>query len=110
MRIESGKESFRDMIAGMKDGLFINNAWYTRYQDYKNGIFSTVPRDGVFRIHNGEITGSVSGIRISDSVPGILNNISGVSSETKNTKWWEEIQPSIMPYVMVDSVNISRSF
>ena len=77
---------------------------------YKNGIFSTVPRDGVFRIHNGEIAGSVSGIRISDSVTGILNNISGVSSETKNTKWWEEIQPSIMPYVMVDSVNISRSF
>ena len=110
MRIDSGKESFRDMIAGMQDGLFINNTWYTRFQDYKNGIFSTVPRDGVFRIRNGEIVGSVSGIRISDSVTSILKNISGVSSETKNTKWWEEIQPSIMPYVMVDSVNISRSF
>lgn len=110
MRIEPGMRSFKDMISEMKDGLFINNAWYTRFQDYRNGIFSTVPRDGVFLIKNGEIAGTVSGIRISDSVTNVLKNISEVSKETKNTKWWEEIQPSMMPYVLVNDVNISKSF
>ncbi|QRF75280.1 peptidase PmbA [Thermoplasmatales archaeon] len=110
MRIEPGTRSFRDILSEVKDGLFINNTWYTRYQDYRNGVFSTVPRDGVFRVKNGEIVGSVSGIRISDSVPAILKNVAEVSKEIKNTKWWEEIQPSMMPYVRVNGVNISRSF
>jgi PmbA protein len=110
MRIEPGNRSFRDIISDINDGLFINNTWYTRFQDYRNGIFSTVPRDGVFRIKNGEIEGSITGIRISDSVTNILKNVVEVSKETKNTKWWEEIHPSTMPYVLVKNVNISRSF
>ncbi len=110
LKLLPGSRSYWDMLSGIKDGLFINNAWYTRFQDYRAGAFSTVPRDGVFRIRNGEIAESLSGIRISDSIPEILRNISEVSRETKNSKWWLEIEPTIMPYVLVDSVNISRSF
>ncbi len=105
-----GKSSFEEMLSGIKDGLYINNAWYTRFQDYRNGVFSTVPRDGVFRVRDGRIVESWSGIRISDSVPEILQNITGVSRETKNAKWWLEIEPSIMPYALVENVNITRSF
>lgn len=110
LSLEKGKEKFEDMLAGIQDGLFINNVWYSRFQDYRNGIFSTVPRDGVFRIKDGRITESWSGIRISDSVPDILGNITKVSEETKNAKWWLEIGPSIMPYVLVEDVNITKSF
>ncbi|AKA48224.1 hypothetical protein IX51_02895 [uncultured archaeon] len=110
LKLEKGTESMEDMLSEIKDGLFINNTWYTRFQDYRNGVFSTVPRDGVFRIKDGRIQESWSGIRISDSVLNILGNVSKVSRETKNTKWWLEIEPSIMPYALVENVNITRSF
>jgi|YelNatPaOPRAMG01_1025707.scaffolds.fasta_scaffold00551_17 PmbA protein len=105
-----GKEKFDDMLHEMKHGLFIKNAWYTRFQDYRNGIFSTVPRDGIFTVENGEITGSIRGIRISDSIPGILMHIEGISKEQMNVKWWQEIHSSFMPYVLARNLTISKSF
>ena len=99
-----------DMLEGLENGLLINNAWYTRFQDYRNGVFSTVPRDGVFLIKDGEIQGALSGIRISDSVMDILKNVTASSRERKRVKWWEEISASTMPYAMVDGINISKAF
>jgi PmbA protein len=110
LSISPGKSSFDDMVSQIDNGLIINNAWYTRFQDYVNGVFSTVPRDGVYLVKNGEIRGRVSGIRISDSVPSFLKNISHVSAERKNVRWWEEILPSIMPYVLARDMNISKAF
>lgn len=105
-----GRSKFEDMVSEIDSGLIINNAWYTRFQDYVNGVFSTVPRDGVYLVKNGEIKGLVSGIRISDSVPEFLRNISHVSKERKNVRWWEEIFPAIMPYVLARNMNISKAF
>lgn len=110
LKISPGKENTDELVSELDDGLWINNCWYTRYQDYRNAVFSTVPRDGVFYVKNGEIKGIAKGIRISDSVPSILGNITGVSDNVKTVKWWEEIAPSTMPSVMVDSVNISKGF
>jgi PmbA protein len=105
-----GKENFDDMLKEMKHGLFIKNAWYTRFQDDRNGIFSTVPRDGIFTVENGEIIGSIRGIRISDSIPMILMNIDGISKEQMNVKWWQEIHSSFMPYVLARNLGVSKSF
>ncbi len=107
--VEPGNEDVQDMIASMKSGLFINNTWYTRFQDYREGIFSTIPRDGIFYIENGEIKESWMGIRISDSLPHIYRNIEGISRETKKVKWWDETMHTKSPYVEVADVNISRS-
>ncbi|MHB1812613.1 MAG: metallopeptidase TldD-related protein [Thermoplasmataceae archaeon] len=110
LSLAPGKSSIEDMISEIDRGLVINNAWYTRFQDYRNGVFSTVPRDGVYLVKNGEIMGRVSGIRISDSVPDFLKNISHISMERKNVRWWEEISPSIMPSVLARDMNISKAF
>lgn len=110
LSLAPGKSSIEDMISEIDRGLVINNAWYTRFQDYRNGVFSTVPRDGVYLVKNGEIMGRVSGIRISDSVPDFLKNISHISRERKNVRWWEEISPSIMPSVLARDMNISKAF
>ena len=110
LHMSGGNYDLDDMIHGMKKGLFINNSWYTRFQDESNGIFSTVPRDGVFLIENGEIAGAVSGIRISDSILNILQNVSQVSKQEKYVKWWDEIHPSIIPYALVKNVNITKGF
>lgn len=110
LKIPPGKASPQTLLAEMDEGLWINNCWYTRYQDYRNGIFSTVPRDGVFYVKNGEVVGTVKGIRISDSVPSILQNVNAIASDSKSVKWWEEISPSSMPSVLVNNVNISKGF
>ena len=110
LKVLPGAESAPKMISELDEGLLINNCWYTRYQDYRNAIFSTVPRDGVFYVKNGEIQGSVTGIRISDSIPNVLSGITGISRETKNVKWWEEIAASNMPYVLSEKIGITKSF
>ena len=107
--VEPGNEDLDDMIASTKKGLFINNTWYTRFQDYREGVFSTIPRDGIFYIENGEIKESWSGIRISDSLINIYKNIEGISRETKKVKWWDETMHTRSPYVEAAEVNISRS-
>ena len=107
--VEPGNEDLDDMIASMKKGLFINNTWYTRFQDYREGVFSTIPRDGIFYIENGEIKESWSGIRISDSLINIYKNIEGISRETKKIKWWDETMHTRSPFVEAAEVNISRS-
>ena len=107
--VEPGNEDLDDMIASTKKGLFINNTWYTRFQDYREGVFSTIPRDGIFYIENGEIKESWSGIRISDSLINIYKNIEGISRETKKVKWWDETMHTRSPYVEAEEVNISRS-
>lgn len=110
LQIDQGRRSYKNILGEIKNGLLIENAWYTRFQDYRNGVFSTVPRDGVFLVKDGQIAGSVSGIRISDSVTNILSGTREVSREAKNVKWWEEIAASRMPYALVDNVNITRAF
>ncbi len=110
LKILPGAESAAKMISELDEGILINNCWYTRYQDYRNAIFSTVPRDGAFYVKNGEIQGSVTGIRISDSIPNVLSGITGISRETKNVKWWEEIAASDMPYVLSEKIGITKSF
>ncbi|MHB8360370.1 MAG: metallopeptidase TldD-related protein [Thermoplasmataceae archaeon] len=110
LSIDPGKQSQEDMISEMNDGIFIKNTWYTRFQDDRNAVFSTVPRDGIFRIKNGEIVSRIAGIRISDSFGRIFKNIEAVSGNRKNVKWWLEIFPSIMPCIKVNSLNITRSF
>jgi len=107
--MENGRRSSDDIISEIKRGLLIVNTWYTRFQDYRNGDFSTIPRDGIFYIEDGEIKESWQGIRISDNIPRIFSNILDVSNETMQVKWWDEVMPSLIPYVLVKDVNITKS-
>jgi len=107
--MKNGDKSFADILSDMKKGLFIINTWYTRFQDSRNGDFSTIPRDGIFYIENGEIVEGWSGIRISDNMLRIFSNIEEVSAETEKVSWWDEVMPSVIPYVLVKDVNITKS-
>ncbi|WP_075057564.1 TldD/PmbA family protein [Thermogymnomonas acidicola] len=104
-----GGRDHEKILDEIENGIVIGNTWYTRFQDYRSGTFSTVPRDGgVFLVRRGEIKERWEGMRISDSVPSILRNVIEASSDMRYTRWWEEISASLMPYVLVDGLNISR--
>lgn len=105
----NGDYTLDEMIRETGDGLYITNNWYTRYQNYRTGEYSTVPRDAAFRITNGEIAEPVSGLRLSDSIPRQLENIAMMSKERKWIKWWEVSTPTLAPSMMIAGVRVTRA-
>ncbi len=107
--MENGDKGYEELLSQIDKGLFIVNLWYTRFQDYRNGDFSTIPRDGIFYVEDGEIRESWKGIRVSENMVHLFSNILDVSRERMWVKWWDEVIPSYLPYVLVEDVNITRS-
>jgi PmbA protein len=98
------------MISDTKSGLYMNNAWYTRYQNYATGEFSTIPRDAILKIENGEIVGAVKNVRVSDNMLSLWKSIDALSRSTEEVFWWDEASPpSTLPTVRVRGMNITRS-
>ena len=106
--IPGGDYSEEEMIKEIKNGLLVVNNWYTRLQNYVEGIFSTVTRDAVYRISNGEIVGVVRRLRIADTFPNLLKNIAGLSKNLYDVKWWEVRIPSRIPYILVKNINFTK--
>ena len=99
----------KDDIFDVRRGIYITNVWYTRFQNYVSGDFSTIPRDGIFLVENGEITKSIKNIRVSDNIQRMLENISAMSSDLHQIHWWECNTPVITPYIRIKDVGITRA-
>ena len=95
-------------IFNIKKGIYVTNVWYTRFQNYHTGDFSTIPRDGMFLIENGKITKPIKNVRISDNILNIIANISGCNNNVKQLKSWEAETPVKTPEVLVKNVNITK--
>jgi PmbA protein len=105
-----GNMSKDEMFGGIRRGLCLTNTWYTRFQNYVKGDFSTIPRDGIFLIENGEIKQSLKDVRLSDNALNLLNNIAGISKERKHVHWWGEADPpSLAPYLLIKNVHMTKS-
>ncbi len=106
--VEPGNFS-EDEIFDVKEGLYITNIWYTRFQNYITGDFSTIPRDGIFLVKNGEIKGAVKNIRISDNLQRMLENITATGRNLEQIHWWEAETPVNVPYIRIRDVGITRA-
>jgi PmbA protein len=108
--LEPGKKSREELIGQVKDGIYVTNIWYTRFQNYVTGDFSTIPRDAIFLIKNGKLSGSVKGIRITSNMLDILKGIESVGNakESENIHAWEVDSSVITPPVLVKGVNITK--
>lgn len=105
-----GDWDVEEMIRDTKRGLYLNNTWYTRYQNYTTGEFSTIPRDALLRIENGEIVGAVKNIRISDNMMNLWKSIDALSKHAQEVWWWDEASPpSTLPTARARNVRITRS-
>ena len=106
--LQSGKYSREELLKEVKKGLYVTNIWYTRFQNYAKGDFSTVPRDGIFFIENGKIKYPVKEIRISENILNLLCNISAIGKEEKQIYGWEVSIPTLTPMVLVKNVNVTK--
>jgi len=110
LEMDAGDMSKEELFGEVKKGLYLTNTWYTRFQNYAKGDFSTIPRDGIFLIEKGKITKSLKDLRISDNALTMLGNIAGASKERQHVHWWGEADPpSLSPYVLIKNVNMTKS-
>lgn len=108
--VEPGDWSVDEIIGDTKRGLYVNNTWYTRYQSYMTGEFSTIPRDAILRIEDGEIVGAVKNVRVSDNMTNLWKSVDAVSKSAEEIFWWDEAAPpSTLPTCRVRGMNITRS-
>lgn len=107
--VEPGGKTFEEMLSRIDEGIYVTNNWYLRYQDYSKGDFSTIPRDGIFQIKNGQIKNPVRDLRISDNMLRIFQKIRELSKSRSWVKWWEVPVPTLAPYAVVENVNFTRS-
>jgi PmbA protein len=107
--VAKGDKTVDALIGDIEHGLLVTNTWYTRFQNYMTGDFSTIPRDAILTIEDGVITGSVKNIRISDNMLRMLENIDGLSRDTEQIHWWECEYPVFSPFVLVRDVTITTS-
>ncbi|HDS59274.1 MAG TPA: TldD/PmbA family protein [Thermoplasmatales archaeon] len=99
-----------ELIGSVKRGLLVTNMWYTRFQNYVTGDFSTIARDGTFFIENGSVQHPVEGVRISDNLLRIMQNVALLSAAVTQIAWWEVDIPVFTPAAMVKNVSVTRSF
>jgi len=106
---EPGNMTREELFEEAGDGLYITNNWYTRFQNYQTGDFSTIPRDAMFLIENGRLGRPVKGLRVSDNILRMLQSIRNASKERKWIRWWEVSIPSYLGHFLVDQVGITKS-
>jgi PmbA protein len=110
IEMEPGQFSKDELFREVDRGLYLTNTWYTRFQNYAKGDFSTIPRDGIFLVEKGEIKQSLKDLRISDNLLSMLGNVAGISRERQHVHWWSEADPpSLSPYVMIKDVHMTKS-
>jgi PmbA protein len=109
LEMAPGDATRDELIRDLDRGLYLTNTWYTRFQSYATGDFSTIPRDGMFLIENGDVTESWRGLRLSDNVLNILRSIEAVSRERHHVHWWLEVDPpSLAPYLLARSLRMTQ--
>jgi len=106
--LQPGSRSKEELISNVKSGLYITNVWYTRFQNYKTSDFSTIPRDAILVIKDGEFIGSLKNVRITENLEGLLKKIVAVSNRPEWVHWWEVDTPVYLPYVLAEKVNITK--
>jgi PmbA protein len=97
-----------ELVRELRDGVFITNNWYTRLQNYYEGLFSTVSRDAALLVKNGEIVGHVGRIRVTSTFSKLLSGIKGISKERFDVQWWEVRIPTRAPYIVVSKLQLTR--
>lgn len=107
--VEAGERDEDELFDEVRDGLYLTNNWYTRFQNYQTGDFSTLCRDGAFEIKNGRIERPLKGLRMSDNMPRILRSITSLSKQRRWIKWWEVTTPVYLPHMIVRDVGITRA-
>lgn len=92
-----------ELVKSVENGLYVNSFWYIRQVDQMDAVFTGMTRDGLFRIKDGRLAGSVNNFRFNQSVFALLENTVDIGREKR-------LVCSSMPHITVKDFNfVSRT-
>ncbi len=109
MDAPGARGSLEDLVAGVKDGLLLTTLWYIRQVDPATLLLTGLTRDGVYRIHDGEVTGAVNNFRWNESPVDLLSRMKtvGATEITQPREWADYVDRVAMPPVVFENFNMS---
>jgi PmbA protein len=97
---ENGDQKVEELLEVSRPTIYVTCNWYTRFQNQQVGDFSTIPRDAMFLVENGELK-PIKNMRISDNTMRMFKNIDALGNDRTQIFWWEVRTPTIIPTMRI---------
>jgi PmbA protein len=81
LSVAAGDASPEELVELVGSGIYVTRLHYLGVVDPREGIITGMTRDGTFRIEGGRVTEPLVNLRFTTSVPKIVENLLGLSSE-----------------------------
>ncbi|MCC6060779.1 MAG: TldD/PmbA family protein [Desulfurococcaceae archaeon] len=107
LEIEGGSLREEELLEALGDGIYATNNWYTRFQNYLEGTFSTVTRDALLVVRGGKPIACARRARLTGRLPELIASIEDLSRERWPIQWWEVDTPFIIPHVIVSKLGVT---
>jgi len=98
--LEAGQTPLADMMAGIDEGLLVENALGLGQGNVISGAFSNA-LSLAFKIEKGEIVGRVKDVSIAGNVYDLLQDVAAVSQETEWVYRYFNL-----PHILLDNMNV----
>ncbi len=92
-----------------KPTIYVTSNWYTRFTNMLEGEFSTIPRDGMFLVEDGEIKRPIRKLRLADNLLDMMERIEAIGKDVKQISWWEVTTPTFIPTIKVADCNFTAA-
>ncbi len=92
---DNGNHSLEELMDVTKPTIYVTCNWYSRFQNYQTGEFSTIPRDAMFLVEKGEMK-PIKNMRISDNTMRMFANIDALGNDRTQVYWWEVQTPTVI--------------
>ncbi|MBP7310683.1 MAG: TldD/PmbA family protein [Candidatus Cloacimonetes bacterium] len=112
--IDTGDKSLEEMIAKVKNGLYISSLHYMNFINPKETSLTGLTRDGTFLIKDGKITNVVVNLRFTEKIDRIISSITALENRSYAVPFSEnyhifDIETIKAPHALVSAFNITSS-
>ncbi len=109
-RFEPGDHSLEEMIeTSSRRTIYLTSNWYTRFTNREEGEFSTVPRDAMFLVEDGEIKKPIRNLRLKGNLLDMCGNLEAIGEDLKQIRWWEVETPTLIPHMKVKDCKFTKA-
>ncbi len=109
-RFKSGDYSLDEMISSScRPTIYLTSNWYTRFTNRRQGEFSTVPRDAMFLIKDGEIKKPIRNLRLKGNLLEMCKNVEAIGKDLKQVRWWEVETPTFIPHIKIKDCQFTKA-
>ncbi len=103
------RASLEELVARVRDGLYIGRIWYTYpINGLRAGDFTCTVVGDSYIIRDGRIAAPLKSntVRINDNITTILNNIVGIGKDARGTLVWAADEVVYTPEIAVSGVRV----